>query len=216
MHPPSDTGRSNYAKAVPCKCQADEMAESKRYHQLKMCQLPPGTEDLTFDSFDAYDWSLSVAHDAALQLAENKPDGLKWLALMAGPDRGKTHLALAICRKWLDRGEPARYAYVPLLMDELRKGFSLEGEHSYDRQFEFFCNVPLLVLDDLGVEKRSDWVSEKLDTIVDYRCIRGLPLVVTTNQPMDELPVRIASRLQRFQDGKVLVIDAPEYRLRRK
>lgn len=214
VHPLMGNGKPDYSRVAPCKCQEEEIRLRKQLHLLRLCELPAGSEKLTLDSFDAYDWPLSVAKDAALQLSE--PGGLKWLVLMAGPDRGKTHLAVAICRVWLDRGEPARYAYVPLLLDELRRGFSREASESYDQQFEFFCNVPLLVLDDLGVEKSTDWVSEKLDTIVDYRYIRGLPLVVTTNKPMDELPVRIASRLQRFQPGKILVLDVAEYRLRRK
>ena len=73
-------------------------------------------------------------------------------------------------------------------------------------------NVPLLVLDDLGVEYRTDWVQEKLDTIIDYRLMQGLPLVVTTNKPLDELPFRIASRLKRASNSKVMVIDSSEFR----
>jgi len=56
---------------------------------------------------------------------------------------------------------------------------------------------------------------EKLDTIIDYRLVQGLPLVATTNKLMDELPFRIESRLQRA-GARVIVIDAPEFRKTRK
>ena len=216
VHPLLENGKPDYTRVVPCKCREEALAEHKRQHLLRLCQLPEGTENLTFETFDGYSESLGRAKDMAFKLARGRVKYIGWLTLVSGTDRGKTHLAIAICRKWLERGEPARYAYVPLLMDELRQGFSRAAPESYEEQFEFFCNVPLLVLDDLGVEKSSGWVQEKLDTIVHYRSIRGLPLVVTTNLPMDQLQVRIASRLQRYRPGMVIVIDAPEYRIKRK
>lgn len=127
-----------------------------------------------------------------------------------------THLAVAICRRWLQRGKPARYAFVPLLLEELRRGFREEGDRSYEARFDRFLNVPLLVMDDLGAEHRTPWVQEKLDTIIDYRLMNGLPLVVTTNTPVDELPFRIGSRLRRSPGSRVVFIDAPEFRKRKK
>jgi DNA replication protein DnaC len=64
-------------------------------------------------------------------------------------------------------------------------------------------------LDDLGAENPTNWVNEKLDTIIDYREKNGLALVVTTNLPMEDLPFRIRSRLVR--NGKVVYIAAEKY-----
>jgi len=190
----------------------DEQRKNERF--LKMCQLPSGSQHMTLENFRRNP-GMKEAYDAALQLADESSD-IKWVTLMGGVDRGKTHLGIAICRRWLQRGKAARYAFVPTLLDELRQGFEREGEESYAMKFNFYCNVPMLVLDDLGTEKRSDWVTEKLDTIVDYRYINALPLVVTTNLPMDELSPRIASRLQRAEFGRIVVLEVPEYRLRRR
>lgn len=188
----------------------DEQIRRERY--IRLCALPSGTEDMTFDKFQKFS-DINEALTAARQVAAGK---LKWLTLLGGVDLGKTHLAIAVCREWLKGGHPARYAYVPILLDELRRGFSHTGELSYDSQFQFFRNVELLVLDDLGTESSTPWVQEKLDTIIDYRWTHKLPLVVTSNLAIDELPIRIASRLQRFGEGKVVVLDGIEYRLRRK
>lgn len=188
----------------------DEQIRRELY--IRLCALPSGTDDMNFKNFKEYpdiNEALTAAHD----IATGK---LKWLTLLGGVDLGKTHLAIAICRERLSRGLPARYAYVPLLLDELRRGFGNTGELSYDNQFKFFCNVELLVLDDLGAESATPWVQEKLDTIVDYRWVNKLPLVVTSNLAINELPIRIASRLQRFQEGKVVVLGGQEYRLRSK
>jgi len=184
---------------------------------LKHCQLPEATENMTFKNFKV-DSVTKEAYGAAQKIANE--DELKWLTLIGPVDVGKTHLAVAICRRWLERGKPARYAYVPLLLDELRAGFELEGDYSYRAKFEFFCNVPLLVLDDLGVERSTGFARENLNTIIDYRYMHALPLVVTLNKRIDEIPGddehRIASRLQRFPEGKVVAIEGEEYRLRDK
>jgi len=188
----------------------DENIRRERY--IRLCALPSGTEDMTFKNFKEYP-DIKIALTVARDIAIGKQ---KWLTLLGGVDLGKTHLAIAICREWLSRGLPARYAYVPILLDELRRGFANTGELSYDNQFKFFCNVELLVLDDLGTESATPWVQEKLDTIVDYRWVNNLPLVVTSNLAINELPIRIASRLQRFKEGRVVVLDGQEYRLRSK
>jgi len=212
LYPIGQDGGPDYSNAVRCQCMKAQDEQVRRERYIRLCALPGGTDDMTFKNFKEYP-DIHEAITAANDIATGK---LRWLALLGGVDLGKTHLAIAICREWLSRGLPARYAYVPVLLDELRRGFGNTGELSYDRQFNFFCTVELLVLDDLGTESATPWVQEKLDTIVDYRLVHNLPLVVTSNLAIHELPIRIASRLQRFQEGKVVVLDGQEYRLRRK
>lgn len=163
---------------------------------------------MTFENFKVTP-ELQEAYDLALQLAEG--GDVTWLTLMAGTMRGKTHLAIAISRRWLESGKPAKYAYVPLLFEELRRGFQEEGDRSYESRFDRFLNVPLLVLDDLGTENRTPFVQEKMDIIIDHRLVQGLPLVVTTNTPKDELPFRIANRLGRLPSSRIVFIDAPKF-----
>lgn len=197
-------------RLVPCHCIRAHIEAREAQTLLSQCELPPKCEDMTFETFRVSPLT-QVAYAAAQMLADETGD-TNWLTFMGGPGRGKTHLAAAICRRWMERSKPARYAYVPLLMEELRRG--LKGEEGeYDRRFDHFLNVPLLVLDDLGAEYRTPWVQEKLDLIVDYRLMHELALVVTTNCALSHLPPRIASRLQR--EGAVYVIDAPDYNARR-
>jgi len=105
---------------------------------------------------------------------------------------------------------------VPLMLEELRSSYNREGE--YDRLMDFLLTVPLLVLDDLGTQKPTEWAVEKLMQIVDYRYVNGLHMVVTTNRSLDDLPGdterRIGSRLLRARFARVVYIDAPEYRIR--
>lgn len=200
-------------EAVRCECvkEKDKFERNKRY--LKLCRLPANSEHMTFEGFEVVEGTRD-AYDAALQLASDSGE-VKWLTLMGEVDRGKTHLAIAICRQWLANQKPARYANVPLLLDELRVSYSPKAVMDYDAELHFFLNVPLLVLDDLGTEYPTPWAQEKLDLIIDYRYINGLSLVVTANVPLDEISPRIASRLQRYRGGRVVVLEGIEYRLRR-
>ena len=181
---------------------------------LKFCDLPKNSEHLTLDSFvvrtgteEAYRWAVSLAADK---------EEIKWLILLGHVDQGKTHLAIGIARRWLERGIPAKYKFVPILLDDLRQGYQPEARISYDDEFNILKSVPLLVIDDLGAESKTIWAQEKLDTIVDYRYANALPLVVTSQLSVKQLferSERIASRLLRFRLGKVIVMSAGEYRL---
>ncbi len=214
VHPVVD-GKTDFSQVIPCHCQKEVMKERRARAYLKFCRLPAGTEKMTLDNFDTYsNESLIEAHGIAILLAMDD-ESIRWLTLLSQVDRGKTHLAVAVCRAWLERGHAARYTFVPLLLKELRDGFELQGERSYRVQLDALCNVPLLVLDDLGVEKASEWAQEQIQTIVHYRGINKLPLIVTSNRELDNMPIdpdrRIASRLQRESWCRVVVIDAPEH-----
>jgi len=214
VHPLKGNGEPDYSMVVPCKCVREQVERERKQRLLGYCELPSGTAHMTFESFIVSP-QLKEVYDLAIQLAEGSNE-VTWLTLMAGADRGKTHLLIAICRRWLERGNIARYAYVPLLFEELRRGFRDEGDGSYEARFDRFLNVPLLVLDDLGAENRTSWVQEKLDIIVDYRLMNALPLVVATNTPMEELPFRITSRLKRAPNSRMVYIEALEFRKSRK
>jgi len=217
----SGDGSVDYSNVVGCECKREEREQERRQFLLKHCELPYASEDLTFDNFrvDKRWPSLIEAKQAALELAEESVD-TKWLILLGEVECGKTHLAIAICRKWLERGKPARYVFVPIMLDELRSGYDREGAESYEAKLNLLFRVDLLVLDDLGTQTPTPWAMEKLMMIIDYRSINGLPLVVTTNKSLTELPGddehRIGSRLLRFRDSRQIVIEAPEYRTWRK
>jgi DNA replication protein DnaC len=204
VHPRLDNGRIDYSRVVPCLCVQDDLSRAKRKRLFTWCELPAASEGMTLDTFRVSP-ATREAYEAACAVATGN---LSWLALMSGVNRGKTHLAVGICRRWLELDMPARYAYVPLLLDEIRRGYQ-NGAGDYERRFDLFLNVPLLVLDDLGVEYGTPWVQEKLDTIIDYRLMHDLALVVTTNLSLPELPERIASRLNR--KGRIVTMTGPEY-----
>jgi DNA replication protein DnaC len=210
IYPRKSDGLPNYSHMIRCACRRDADAHEQQSRLLKFCDLPPATEDRTLERFQTCNnTDLTEALADVWDIVTGK---LTFLTLAGGVDLGKTHLAVGACREWLKQGKSAKYAFVPLLLDDLRAGFKVEGDHSFDSRFNFYQKVGLLVLDDLGAEKRSEWGIEKLETIVDYRYFNELPTIITTNCEINELTDRIRSRIQRAMKSKIIAIDAPEYR----
>ncbi len=211
VYPLNEVGHPDFGKVVRCSCRKESDQKGREAQILKYCQLPVGSEDYIFEKYNQKLGS-KEAYAAALAVANGE---LLWLVLNGGIDRGKTHLAIAICRHWLAIGRVARYVHVPLLLDELREGFSDE-ERGFEERFNHFKNVHLLVMDDLGVQAPGKWANERLQTLIDFRYINRLPLVVTVNKSLDELPGddegRIGSRFKRMESSKIVLIEAQEYR----
>ncbi len=214
---PLVNGVVDYGQVITCSCRQDEVEGNRRKALLKYCELPPMVDSMTFQNFKVYK-EVKALYEAALNVSKN-PKSLHWITFMGQNDVGKTHLCVAICKVWIEQGVAAKYIFVPLLLDELREGFKGEGENNYNERFKRYCNVPLLVLDDLGAEARTPWVLEKLETLVDYRYMNNLSLVVAMNKTIDELSVyssRLASRLVRHPNT-ILATANPEepYTMRR-
>lgn len=213
-------GRIDYSRVVRCSCRETPEAKLERSKwMMRYCRLPEGTEDKTLDTFSAYTPDLKKALKAAREFTPESLD--KCLVFGGNVDRGKSHLLIGVCRHWLSLEVPARYVYVPHLLDELRAGQELEGSESFRSQMNIYQNVPLLALDDLAAQKPSAWTQEKLTTIVHMRGEKGLHTLVTLNVELDKIPGddlgRLGSRLRRYAGENIHAIeDCGEYSLRGK
>jgi DNA replication protein DnaC len=212
---PVKDGKVDYSHTVSCKCMVEQNKKRRLDMLLKICSLPPFAENMRFDNYEKYPEVLT-AYKESKKMADN-PHEKKWLALLGNNGNGKTHLGICVCRAWVNSGVPAKYTLVSLLLEELRQGYkSIEKENSYDAKFQMYCDIPLLLLDDYGLEYNTDWVQEKLDTLIDYRLMNNKSLIVTSNLSLDEMPKRIRSRLIRHPNKVIVGITAGEYSLRLK
>jgi DNA replication protein DnaC len=176
--------------------------------------------DMTFDTFDFTQYvlpdeqkNLQRAYKLARSYAE-KPEG--WLLLMGNYGTGKTHLAAAIANLQRDRGAEVMFLTVPDLLDYLRMAYNPGVQVNFDQRFDAVKNVPLLVMDDMGVESASPWAKEKLFQLLDYRYVSRLPTVITTAKKLEELNERVATRLMDERRCFIYAITARSYAMRRK
>jgi DNA replication protein DnaC len=153
------------------------------------------------------------------------------LVLTGPPGTGKTHLAVGILaarvQAWLTAYPEAvvegpdgvrirpplamRFVVVPTLLDRLRAG--VEYRELEDPLPQLF-DEGLVVLDDLGREKPTDWVIERVYVLVNERYNRRRPTIVTTNYTPGELNARgYGAIFSRLADGADVVrISASDYR----
>jgi hypothetical protein len=82
-----------------------------------------------------------------------------------------------------DAGRSYAVYPVPRLLAEIKRTFDRDASDSYMSFFRRVCTVDILVLDDLGAEKQTEWVLEQLFSIVNERWQDRRSIVVTTNIP---------------------------------
>lgn len=121
-------------------------------------------------------------------------------AYLHGPcGTGKTYAAACAVRLAVEDMTSAKLVSVARLLDDIRRDY---GERD---GFAMWAaeNVRLLVLDDLGAERPTEWAVERLCELVDYRTMRGKPTIVTSNYSLGEMRnrfgdvqgMRLASRI---------------------
>jgi DNA replication protein DnaC len=96
---------------------------------------------------------------------------------------GKTSLAILIAKAAKQAARSYAVYPVPRLLAEIKRTFDRDASDSYLGFFHRLCSVDLLVLDDLGAEKQTEWVLEQLYSIVNERWQDRRSIVVTTNLP---------------------------------
>jgi DNA replication protein DnaC len=108
---------------------------------------------------------------------------------------GKTSLAMLVSKSALEAGRSVAIYSMPRLLADIKETYEDRSERSYMQLFERLCSVDLLHIDDLGAEKRTEWVLEQLYAIVNERWQEQKSMVVTTNLlDPDELRAQIGAR----------------------
>jgi DNA replication protein DnaC len=209
-------GSPDFGKLDICSCRQGAVTRQVRDRLFSLSHLDE-LKGLTFESFEPrgqvglgerHARSLEIAYNSARQYAASLKG---WLLLQGGYGCGKTHLAAAIANFAVSMGVPTLFLTVPDLLDLLRFAFDAE-DVTFEGRFEQIRSASLLVLDDFGTQSATAWAQEKLFQIINYRYINHLPLVVTTNVPLDELEPRIRSRLADPELVSAVRILAPDYR----
>ena len=104
------------------------------------------------------------------------------LLLWGGVGTGKSFLAGCIANALMEQEVPVRMTNFTRILNELNNSFSGRNE-VVDR----LCRYPLLILDDFGMERGTEYALEQIYNIVDSRYRSRKPLIITTNLTLDEI-----------------------------
>ncbi len=179
-------------KTVPCVCQCrkEQMEAEERARQWEQQQKTiKEYRRMGFPESDMQHWTFTNADGCKIIWAAEKyvenfdrfiQEG-KGLLLHGGVGVGKTFAAACVVNALIDKGRPCLMTNFSRILNTL---WGIDEKQAYIDSLNKF---DLLVLDDLGIERQSEYVQEQVFNVVDSRYRAKLPLIVTTNLPLKEL-----------------------------
>jgi DNA replication protein DnaC len=205
-------------RVVRCDCWKENVG---RQH-LSDANIPKRYQHCTLANFAAYNESLEKAVSAAGRLAEAFPAVARGLFLEGQPGVGKTHLAVAVLKDVIQSsGARGLFYDTRDLLRVIRSTYDPSIRTTELEILRPVMRADLLVLDDLGAEKTSEWVEETMNLIVNTRYNERRVTIFTSNYadiPDDTDPNsllfrighRMRSRLHEMCD--FIVMDGADYR----
>jgi DNA replication protein DnaC len=186
--------------ARECECRAQRMKRGRNKGVASV--IPPRYRGVSFDRPPVSDMARDLETKAAVGEVRSFVDELddrldvgRGLWLFGDTGTGKTTLAMLVSKAALAEGHSVAIYSLPKLLARIRRTYDSEpGGDSYLAFFERLTSVDLLHIDDLGAEKRSDWVLEQLYALINERYETQRSVLVTTNLPHEELEEQIGGR----------------------
>ncbi len=174
-------------------------------------------KDRTFKTFIT-DNTNRAAYNKAIKFSETfeetKTTG-RGIFFTGSVGTGKTHLAAAIANYLInEKMIPVKFGNISTLLSEVRDTYNSESEKTEADVIKVLSNVQLLIIDDLGKEKATEWTNNIIYTIINNRYENYKPTVVTTNLSIKELDSKLGdattSRIIEMCEG--IKMDGMDYR----
>lgn len=155
-------------------------------------QVPTMFQGATVSDPDVALWVRSLIEGATTDHMTRVKRGGS-LLLLGPTGRGKTWQAYGVLRALAESGAYCqwRFTTAPDLFASLRPRSGVDSEQVY----ESYAEVPLLIIDDLGAQKDSEWTEEYLGRLIDHRWKWELPTLITSNVPADKFGDRFGHRV---------------------
>jgi len=187
-----------------------EYAAPPKINWMRKCGVPTRYEAFRLDTYQG--------NPKLVDMLKNHIYSKDSITMCGNTGCGKTHLAIGMLAEFLKQNTEAMFIPVPELLLRIRSSFGERSTQTEEELIEQYTAYALLVLDDLGAEKTTDYSITTLHLIIDRRYRYGRKTIVTTNfmdlETVEQtLGARIASRLS---DSKIIKITSmPDWRKKR-
>ncbi|HYG80292.1 MAG TPA: ATP-binding protein [Pyrinomonadaceae bacterium] len=204
-----------------CLCQA----EDSRLKLMEAALIPRRYNECSLQSYKPAQGNGSqlLAFNCAFRLVREYPSVDRGL-LFTGPcGVGKTHLSVAILRGLIEKGVPCLFYEFGSLLKEIQNSYNPVSQTSELKVLAPVFEAEVLVLDELGASKPTDWVRDTMMQIINTRYNDRRLTIFTTNYPdvrsgnlgetlEDRIGARLRSRL--YEMCKTVPLDGEDYRRR--
>ena len=173
-----------------CKCTAERLRREEEAKELNRTVIinrqigfpEADMEEYTFEKDDKANARVTTAMQSYVEhFGELKEQG-KGLLLYGDVGTGKTFHAACVVNALIDKGFPCLMTNFARLVNTLQGMY--EGKQEYIDSLNRFS---LIVIDDLGAERQSEYMQEQVYNIIDNRYRARLPLIITTNLTIEEI-----------------------------
>jgi DNA replication protein DnaC len=173
-------GDDRPGRVVRCDCWRENIGRLR----LADANIPKRYLHCTLGNFTAYNESLERAVAQAKRVADAFPDVSRGLFLEGQPGVGKTHLAVAVLKQAIQTtGARGVFYDTRDLLRVIRSTYDASTRTTELDILRPVMTAELLVLDDLGAEKTSEWVDETMNLIVNTRYNERRLTIFTSNYP---------------------------------
>lgn len=172
-----------------CSCiQKERDAYKERERQQSIARM----RSTCFEEANMYNWTFKnddrrneKISDAMIRYADMfeffKKES-KGLMIYGPVGTGKSYYAACIANRLIDNEIPCFMTNTLRITNELQGKF--EGKQEY---IDSLNKYPLLIIDDLGIERNTEYMNEIVYNIIDSRYKSGLPFIVTTNLTAEQI-----------------------------
>ena len=185
-----DLGFTKFIPRIKCECEIKREKENEERKRLmkisslkRDCFSSPNQHQYTFEKFlNQKGQACKVSYNYAKSFEQMKKDNVG-LLFYGDVGSGKTYLACSIANELIESEQvKVKIMNLSQVINQIQKSaFKVDSNEIISN----LSNIPLLILDDLGIERDTSYAREQVYNIINSRYLKGRPTIFTTNLSLE-------------------------------